>query len=361
MRKILIPLIVGLVLSLGAGFGFLYNYSHTKLGATHDEVILEIRQGESFPGFVHELEKKQILHNSGFFILFAKLRGLAGKMKVGEYAFYTDMTPLEILDTARSGKSIGQNFTVPEGMNIYELAEMWEEEGLGKGKDMLALLRDRNLVKELLGEDHDSFEGYLFPETYQVTKFTEPKKVIAAMVRKFLVVWANYEEQAAGSGMNRHQIVTLASIIEKETGAPEERPLISSVFHNRLKKGMLLQTDPTIIYGKAELSGKVVISITRADLTTATRYNTYVYKGLPPGPIANPSREAIAAALNPETSQYFYFVSKNQGTHIFSKEYADHQAAVRKYQLDAKMREGKSWRDLKKVHDQDSSPGISTK
>ncbi|HWU42748.1 MAG TPA: endolytic transglycosylase MltG, partial [Bdellovibrio sp.] len=138
-----------------------------------------------------------------------------------------------------------------------------------------------------------------------------------------------------------------ASIIEKETGAPEERPLISSIFHNRLDKKMKLQTDPTIIYGKAEKTGKIVINITRADLTTPTRYNTYVIDGLPPTPIANPGREALLAAVKPAHSNYLFFVSKNDGTHIFSEDYKAHEKAVRSFQINAKAREGHSWRELK--------------
>jgi len=156
----------------------------------------------------------------------------------------------------------------------------------------------------------------------------------------------------------KRQIVTLASIIEKETGAPEERPLISSVFHNRLKRGMLLQTDPTIIYGKAMLTGKIEINITRADLSKATDYNTYVISGLPPGPIANPGKESLLAAVRPASSKYLYFVSHNDGTHQFSEDYQSHVKAVQKFQLDPKARQGKSWRDLNKRAN--NSSGAST-
>ena len=171
------------------------------------------------------------------------------------------------------------------------------------------------------------------------------------MVSEFQVAFKDATEGSAKeaqlAGWSPRQILTLASIVEKETGAPEERPLVASVFHNRLRKGMLLQTDPTIIYGKAKETGKIVLNITRADLTRYTPYNTYVIKGLPPGPIANPGKAALQAVVHPAQSDYLYFVSKNDGTHQFSTDLAAHNAAVRKFQLDPKAREGKSWRDLK--------------
>ncbi|HEY1078907.1 MAG TPA: endolytic transglycosylase MltG, partial [Bdellovibrio sp.] len=187
-----------------------------------------------------------------------------------------------------------------------------------------------------------------FPETYMLTKFTDTKTLISNMVKRFLYVYNEVAPEAQVLGWPRHKVVTLASIIEKETGAPEERPLISSVFHNRMQKNMRLQTDPTVIYGKAEQTGKIEINITRADLTTPTRYNTYTITGLPPGPIANPGKEALLAAVKPAASEFLFFVSQNDGTHVFSVDYKGHESAVKRFQLDRKAREGKSWRDLNK-------------
>jgi len=147
---------------------------------------------------------------------------------------------------------------------------------------------------------------------------------------------------------NRHSIVTLASIIEKETGAAEERPIISSVFHNRLNKKMRLQTDPTVIYGILDKTGVMTKNIRKKDLREPNKYNTYTFRGLPVGPIANPGKEALLAALQPEPTDFLYFVSRNQGTHVFSKNYRDHTNAVRRFQLNRAARKGKSWRDLKK-------------
>lgn len=167
------------------------------------------------------------------------------------------------------------------------------------------------------------------------------------MVRRFFIIFQDTQKQAVVSNLNPQQVVVLASIIEKETGAPQERSLISAIFHNRLALKMKLQTDPTIIYGKALQTGEVEINITRKDLTEPTPYNTYVIPALPPGPIANPGQDALIAAVKPAPVKYLYFVSKNDGTHVFSETYAQHAKAVNDYQVNAKAREGKSWRDLK--------------
>ncbi len=349
MKKIVSGLIVTFFLiSVGAVFFIWNQFAHSKNSNDPSEVIFEVKTGMSFPYVVRQLRSLGVVNNSSLFSLYAKVKGEAGKMKVGEYALRKDLMPGEVLTIINSGKSIGRDFTVPEGLSIYEIAEMYEEEGFGNQADFMKLVKDQDFIKNLTGQNLESLEGYLFPETYSVTKFTETKALISMMYQRFEKVWTEVEPQTKSSNLSKHQIVTLASIIEKETGAPEERPVISSVFHNRLKLGMRLQTDPTVIYGKADISGRVVINITRADLTTPTRYNTYTIPALPPGPIAAPSKEALLAAVQPAATDYLYFVSKNEGTHTFSKDYAGHLKAVKKFQLDPSAREGKSWRDLKK-------------
>jgi UPF0755 protein len=315
---------------------------------SNEEIVYEVVPGKTFARVSKELESQKIISNSALFNLFARLRGQSSKMKVGEYLFRPNMRPLEVLEVLTSGKSIGRNFTVSEGLNIYEIAELVASTGISTRDEFLQLTQDPQFVQSLLGEAHPSLEGYLYPETYQVTKYTELKTLVRSMVQKFLHVYASVEPTAKAMGWSRHQVVTLASIIEKETGAPEERPLISSIFHNRLSKGMMLQTDPTVLYAKMLKTKNPEISITRLDLMMDDDYNTYKRKGLPPGPIANPGSEALRAAVNPAKSEYLFFVSQNNGTHIFSKDYSDHQKAVMRFQLDPKARDGKSWRDLKK-------------
>lgn len=344
---VLLLAVVALVAAVGGGFAFLgYQFLSSAPSDVAQDVVYEVTPGKGFNSIAMELEQKGLLKNSLFFTAYARLTGDRAKVKVGEYLLRTNMKPREILEVITSGKSIARSFTVSEGLSIYEISELYQRQGFGTAEEFMTWVRNPQLIQALLNENVDSLEGYLFPETYMLTKYTDTKALITNMVRRFLYVYNEVIPQAAIQGMSRHQIVTLASIIEKETGAPEERPLISSVFHNRLLKRMRLQTDPTVIYGKAERTGKLEINITRLDLTTPTRYNTYVISGLPPGPIANPGREALLAAVKPASSPYLFFVSQNDGTHIFSEDYSNHNKAVRKFQLDRKAREGKSWRDL---------------
>ncbi|CAE77803.1 endolytic transglycosylase MltG [Bdellovibrio bacteriovorus] len=352
MKKTILVLILAVVIllaSVGGGVAYLaYQFTNSRPSDVAQDVVYEVTPGKGFATIAKELEEKGLVKNATFFNLFARFKGDRSKIKVGEYLLRTNMIPTEVLEAITSGKSIARSFTVSEGLSTYEIAELYEKQGFGTAESFMALVRDPALIQSLLGEKADSLEGYLFPETYMLTKYTDTKTLISNMVKRFLYVYNEVMAQAEIRSMTRNQVVTLASIIEKETGAPEERPLISSVFHNRLAKKMRLQTDPTVIYGKAEALGKIVINITRADLQTPTRYNTYVIYGLPPGPIANPGREAILAAVKPQESQYLFFVSQNDGTHVFSEDYKGHQRAVQKFQLDRKAREGKSWRDLQK-------------
>lgn len=352
MKKTILVLVLAVVIllaSVGGGVAFLaYEFSHSRPSETAMDVVYEVTPGKGFATIAKELEEKGLVKNATFFNLYARFKGERSKIKVGEYLLRTNMIPSEVLETITSGKSIARSFTVSEGLSTYEIADLYEKQGFGTAADFMRLTRDPQLIQSLLGEKVDSLEGYLFPETYMLTKYTDTKALISNMVKRFLYVYNEVLPQAEVKFLTRHQVVTLASIIEKETGAPEERPLISSVFHNRMAKKMRLQTDPTVIYGKAEKLGKIVINITREDLLTPTRYNTYVIPGLPPGPIANPGREALLAAVKPQESQYLFFVSQNDGTHVFSEDYKGHQRAVQKFQLDRKAREGKSWRDLQK-------------
>ncbi|UXR65620.1 endolytic transglycosylase MltG [Bdellovibrio bacteriovorus] len=334
MKKTILVLVLAVVIllaSLGGGVAFLaYEFSHTRPSETAMDVVYEVTPGKGFTTIAKELEEKGLVKNATFFNLYARFKGERSKIKVGEYLLRTNMIPR------------------PNESAFFQSADLYEKQGFGTAADFMRLTRDPQLIQSLLGEKVDSLEGYLFPETYMLTKYTDTKSLISNMVKRFLYVYNEVLPQADVKFLTRHQVVTLASIIEKETGAPEERPLISSVFHNRMAKRMRLQTDPTVIYGKAEKLGRIVINITREDLLTPTRYNTYVIPGLPPGPIANPGREALLAAVKPQESQYLFFVSQNDGTHVFSEDYKGHQRAVQRFQLDRKAREGKSWRDLQK-------------
>jgi UPF0755 protein len=308
------------------------------------EVIFEVPPGMSLKGVAKALEREGLVTSGSKFYWYGRLRKAEAKVRVGEYALARDMSPSEIMKVIMTGKSIERPITVQEGFNIYEIADLLEQQGLAKRHEFLALVRDRKFIRELIGADLPSLEGYLFPETYHITKYTGLKGLVRMMVLRFLTVY----QAVPTHRMSRHQLVTLASIIEKETGAPEERPTISSVFHNRLKKGMRLQTDPTVIYGKFVATGRWDKNISKADLLTDNVYNTYTRGGLPFGPISNPGRQALVSAARPTESEFFFFVSRNDGTHNFSKDYKGHERAVMQFQLDRKARQGKSWRDLNK-------------
>ncbi|XGC80975.1 endolytic transglycosylase MltG [Bdellovibrio bacteriovorus] len=352
MKKTVVVLslaVVALLIAIGGGVAYLgYTFLNTPPNPEASEIVYEVVPGKGFASIAQDLEQQGLVKNAMFFNLYARFKNERSKVKVGEYLLRTNMYPSEVLATITSGKSIARSFTVSEGLSTYEIADLYQKQGFGTAVEFLSLVRDPEFVKSVLGEQQESLEGYLFPETYMLTKYTDTRTLISNMVKRFLHVYNEVKTDALVQGWNRHQVVTLASIIEKETGAPEERPRISSVFHNRLLRKMRLQTDPTVIYGKAEQTGKIEINITRSDLLTPTRYNTYVIYGLPPGPIANPGKEAIMAALKPESSNYLFFVSQNDGTHVFSEDYKGHNQAVQRFQLDRKAREGKSWRDLKK-------------
>lgn len=335
-------LIGGLVVG-GLGYLFL-NERPEKDGR---EVVFELRAG-SFASVARELEQQGLITDSFKFKILARILGETSKVRVGEYALRTDMTPSEILRVIVSGKSIQHPLTVVEGANMFDVASLVEQKGFGTRKEFLALCKNPEFLRAVLGEPLSSCEGYLFPETYGITKFMTEKEIIQQMLARFLENYAKIESAVAGVGLNRHQLVTFASIVEKETGAPDERPIISSVYHNRLRKGMRLQADPTVLYGKWIATGNLLLSITREDLVTPNGYNTYMKTGLPTGPIANPGFEALRASVYPAQSEFLYFVSKNNGTHVFSRDYEAHNRAVQSFQQNAKAREGKSWRDLKK-------------
>jgi UPF0755 protein len=290
------------------------------------------------------LEQQGLVSNAVLFKIFARVSGKTS-LRVGEYALSSTMYPAEVLDTVISGRSVEHSITFQEGLNKFEMAEIFAARGLGSARSFLQAVDDPALIRSLLGENQPSLEGYLFPETYKVTRYTGARGLIKKMVDNFLRVYDGVKS-AQTVNMNRHQLVTLASIIEKETGAPEERRRISSVYHNRLKKPMRLQADPTVLYGIWMQTGNYKNNLTKRDLKTKTPYNTYTNNGLPVGPIANAGKEALLAAADPEHSEYLYFVSRNNGTHVFSTDYKAHVNAVRKFQLDRRARANKSWRDL---------------
>ncbi len=337
-----------LVAILFAGFGFFFR---TALQAYQPQntarVIVEVDRGQGPPSISRQLESLQIVRDQRIFLYYGKLRGSWTKIKAGEYELSPSMTPNQIFDILASGISVSRPFLVREGENMYDVAEMIQAKGFGPKERFLKLARDPTFIASLgLEPPPKTLEGYLFPDTYLLQRKATQEEILRAMVKRFSVAWGPNEEQKAKElGLTRDQVITLASIVEKETGAPEERPIIAGVFHNRLSKKMKLQSDPTTIYG---IWNRYHGNLHKSDLLDANPYNTYSVAALPIGPISNPGIDAIHATLNPAVHHYLYFVSKNDGTHLFTSTYEEHVKGVGKFQLDPKAREGKSWRDLKK-------------
>lgn len=310
--------------------------------------VIVVPSGQGAIQLSIRLRNEGIISDANHFLWVGRIRMQLNDVKAGEYKLSPSMTPMQIWETITSGISVQYPLTIREGQNMYEIADDLQKQSLAKRSEFLKLCEDKEFMRELGFQDPlpPSLEGYLFPDTYFFNSSMGPKAMIQQMVSHFRGVWKEeFDAQAKSLGMTRHQIVTLASIVEKETGAPEERPMISSVFHNRLKKRMRLQSDPTTIYGMwEEYDG----NIRKKDLSRKNPYNTYTIPALPIGPIGNPGKASIEAALNPDGSDYLFFVSQNDGRHVFTRSYEEHRRAVQEYQLNRAAREGKSWRDLHK-------------
>lgn len=330
-KKTLIPLIL-IVSIIAASFLFvrdLYQYADRPADVNATEQILMIHPGQNITRISAALHEMGVITSPIKFKILSRLKRVDTKLKTGEYAVSASMSPNAILDKIVNGRIILYRVTVPEGYNLSQISTVIEKSTIETYDAFYKAASDPVLTRQL-GIDADTFEGYLFPETYFFPKGVTSRKIIETMLGRFRSVFTKqWERQAEKLGFSIHQIVTLASIIEKETGVPAERPVISSVFHNRLKKGMRLESDPTVIYAIQDFDG----NITKKHLNEKTPYNTYKIKGLPPGPIANPGEKALEAALFPADTPYFYFVSKRDRTHKFSANLSEHNQAVRKYQL----------------------------
>ena len=249
-------------------------------------------------------------------------------IKAGEYQLTSRMNMLHLLDTLQQGKVLCHKVTIPEGYVIRQTAELLAGQDLVNKEKFIKAAGDQKLAKEF-GLQADTLEGYLYPDTYYFSKGLSEKSIITTMVERFKsIIQPEWKKRCRKMGFTLHQIVTLASLIEKETYKKEEKPIISAVYHNRLQDGIRLQCDPTVIYTLENFNG----NLTKKDLLIDSPYNTYRQYGLPPGPIANPGEESIRAALYPAEKDYRYFVSKNNGSHQFSRTLKEHNRAVFKYQ-----------------------------
>lgn len=330
-----------LVCCVVAGSGWLFCYAETRAPAVSTaSVTVMIPRRASATEIGRILAAASLIHADIRFLILARLSGYSKRFQAGEFRLTTGLKPLAVMRQLSEAQPVEHPVTIPEGLRAEEIAEIFAK---GKWCDFnrfLHLVHDPAFIKSLGVGQPASLEGYLFPDTYDLTRLSSnAKSIIRMMVGHFKKIWAKLTRNGTGT-LGLQQTVTLASIVEKETADPAERPMIASVFLNRLRLGMRLQSDPTVIYGLKNFTG----NLTKEDLQHYTPYNTYLIPGLPPGPICNPGEAALAAVLRPDKGSYLYFVSKNDGTHQFSKTLAEQNRAVWKYQKEKKT--GKK----KKIH-----------
>ena len=324
MKKNIFFAVVGVVLSC---FVYIAVQLFLPLPVGNKNIEVEIPKGSTFRQAVEVFSKEGLIRDKNLFLFMGRISRIDRKIRAGYYSIYKTMNSLDLLKVLRRGQIIEYEVTVVEGDSLREVSEKLAEKGIADREDLARLFSDRNYLSSY-GINASSCEGYLFPDTYKVPKGMDPKEAIGMMINRMREKYSDkLKARAAEIGFSEKEVLTLASIVEKEAITDEERPLISAVYHNRLRKKMLLQADPTAIYGVKSSKEK----ITSEDLRRKTPYNTYVISGLPPGPIASPGIKSITAALYPAKVSYVYFVSNNDGTHRFSISAEEHEIAVRAY------------------------------
>lgn len=312
-----------------AGWYLMGVFAVSPADANAEKQVVPVPAGSGLNAVSATLARRGIINNALKFKLLFYCKDRQARIKTGEYSLSAAMPPAEIMDILIRGDVLLHKLTIPEGFNINQTAQMVEKSGLASGESFVRAATSPGFISTR-GIQAKTAEGYLFPETYFFPSSVTAEEIITAMTDRFhAVLTKEWQDRAKTLGFSVHEIVTLASIIEKETAIADERPLIASVFHNRLKRHMRLESDPTVIYGIPDFDG----NITRAHLHTFTPYNTYRIRGLPPGPIASPGRASLEAALYPADTAYLYFVATGSGGHHFSPNFTEHQRAVRKYQL----------------------------
>jgi UPF0755 protein len=314
--------------ALAGGGGYALMRALAPVAPEAEPVLFQVPGGASLKAIAEGLEAEGLIRNAAAVELLARWRGLDSALRAGEYWLSAAAPPDAILATLAAGRVATHELVAPEGFTAEMIAERLEAAGLADAAEFLAWVRDPASAAHH-GVEGPGLEGYLFPETYRLPRGLSAREAAAVFVDQFKREWRAIEPRARAQKLSMREVVILASIVEKETGAPEERPLIAGVFLNRLERGMRLETDPAVIYGIPDFDG----NLRRRDLENADNpYNTYRIAGLPPGPIANPGREALAAVVSPAESDYLYFVSRNDGTHRFSRTYREHELAVDEFQ-----------------------------
>ncbi|GAB6183936.1 endolytic transglycosylase MltG [Thermodesulfovibrio hydrogeniphilus] len=318
---------IALILFCYLLFLFLYvSIQLTRPVGTKENIEVYIPKGASFSQIASILKEKNVIRNELVFIITGRMLGIEKKARAGYYLITPQMSVVDVIKELLEGKIIEYQITIVEGDSLYEIADKLGEINPKFKEELWQLTSDKSFLKSL-NIDAPSLEGYIYPDTYLIPKGMELKEILTIMVKR---MWQIYDEklraETVKKGWTVNKILTLASIIEKEAKLDEEKPIISAVYHNRLKIGMPLQADPTAIYGVKRFKE----GVKKSDLKNNTPYNTYIIKGLPPGPIASPSIKSIKAALNPANVNYIYFVAKGDGSHVFSVDYKEHVSAINK-------------------------------
>jgi UPF0755 protein len=302
-------------------------------GYTGDERFVEIPQGSSAPEIGRRLVEAGIVRDSLTFRVALWQAGEARRLRAGEYRFDRAMTAREVVEKISRGEVYEHKVTFPEGLIIPEMAALYESRGLGTAASFVKAARNPHEVAAFDKQASD-LEGYLFPETYSLPRGTPPERLIELMVDRFEEAFPPEHRQAVEArGLTVRQAVVLASLVEKETGRDDERPIVAAVYLNRLRIGMPMQCDPTVIYALRKAGKYKDNNLRREDLDFDSPYNTYRYSGLPPGPIAAPGRASLEAVANPAPVDYLYFVSRNDGSHVFATTLREHNRNVQQYQV----------------------------
>jgi UPF0755 protein len=331
MRGLLRLLVVAVVV-VAIGAVAVRSLDQPHQGYTEPEVFVDIPNGLGVSAIGHRLVDAGIIKNDWAFRLAVWRRGAARTLKAGEYRFAGPMRASDVVDRLVAGSVFLRPVTFPEGLTIAEMAAVFESAGLGTKAMFTAAARRGSLVHEI-DPTADDLEGYLFPETYNLPRDAGAELLVEQMARRFLAVYdAPLRAAARTRGLTTRQVVTIASLIEKETSRSQERPLVSAVYQNRLRIGMGMQCDPTVIFA-LQRAGRWNGNLTRENLQFDSPYNTYRYSGLPPGPIAAPGRASLAAAVAPADVSYLYFVSRNDGSHVFASSLDEHNRNVHQHQV----------------------------
>jgi peptidoglycan lytic transglycosylase G len=332
MLKKLIVAFVALVLLVGVAWGVLqYRLSRPYRASTAAEIFVEVPPGSSVGEIARRLAEAGVISDALTFRLGARFLSLDRHLQAGEYRFTDALTPVEVAAKLAKGEVYQRPVTFPEGLTIKEMAAIFDRSGLGTADEFEQAATDVSLIANF-DPDASTLEGFLFPDTYPLPRHIGAPGTVRAMVTAFGHAFdAALRAEAAARQMTPRDVVTLGSIIEKETGAADERALVSAVYHNRLKAGMPLQCDPTVIYALMR-RGRWNGNLRKRDLEMDSPYNTYRYPGLPPGPIASPGKASLEAAVRPASVDYLYFVSRNDGTHVFAATLAEHNRNVARWQ-----------------------------